>query len=668
MNMLTNPFVTASAKGSAWMLVWSWQAAVLIACVWAGLKIFRVKSPALRHQVWLFGLIAIAAMPILGGVVQNLPLPQPSHRALSYAVELPRIVVTNAAAPVVQDISPAAPARPSSKQPIILGLLFALWFAGALVFVAKAAINVARLRRLRDGARRASLADLDCDECDCEALRNGKVGLALSDEIHSPILLGVLRPMILFPADIAAWTSPAERCAMLRHELAHVARRDHYVNLFQTIFGAVFFFHPLARYACRQLTMEREMACDDQVVGSGAEAETYAESIIKAAERGIALVGAPGGAHQLALFSARQILERRIEMILNKDRTRALAGKWKYLILPATLIALVAWLLLPGRLAKSSLAQQASGDLNELLAKYVGDSKNFDDLVEAALTNPDPEMRQKAVLRLHVLEGDGSLAALVKLYNKSSDPMIKRMVIQSLGKRGAGDKLGIIAQTEQSPELRQMANEAIKDLKENTVSLMILPNGKLEMAELFGKIELIDAQMKEDAGGREIELKNALLSARDMQDDIPPPPPPPPPPSKMMTVAAGQELKPIVGAGGESIFDLVREAAYANMRRDTAFFEQVLDEDFIGTGPSGETMNKAQTIADVKRLDYTIKKFEFDDLSVSGNKHSAFATFLGTVYFQANGQDSTAQFRYTVNFIKRDGQLKIAAIHMTQKN
>ena len=98
----------------------------------------------------------------------------------------------------------------------------------------------------------------------------------------------------------------------------------------------------------------------------------------------------------------------------------------------------------------------------KLLAKYMGDSKNFDDLVEMALTNPDPEMRQKAVLRLHILEGDGSAAALFKLYNKSNDPMIKRMVIQSLGGRGAKEQLTKIAQSEQSPEFRQMANEAIK--------------------------------------------------------------------------------------------------------------------------------------------------------------------------------------------------------------
>src|SRR5215475_7722842 len=368
MNALTNPFVMASAKAAAWLLVWSWQAAVLLACVWAGLKICRVKSPALRHQVWLFALIAVAAMPILSAIVQNLPLPQPGNRALSYAIELPRIVVTNDAAPVVQNPSQAVSVKPSIKWPIILGLLFALWLAGALVFVTKAVINGARLRRLRAGARRASLADLDCDECDCEALRNGKARLALSGEIRSPILIGVARPMIVFPADITSWTSSIERGAMLRHELAHVERRDHYVNLFQTVLGAIFFFHPLARYACRQLTVEREMACDDHVVGSGAEAESYAESIIKAAERGI---GSPGGAHQLALFSTRQILERRIEMILSKDRARMVAHQWRYLALSVAMITAVSLLLIPGRAGKIAAQPADANDDKQILIGMV---------------------------------------------------------------------------------------------------------------------------------------------------------------------------------------------------------------------------------------------------------------------------------------------------------
>jgi beta-lactamase regulating signal transducer with metallopeptidase domain len=675
MNALINPLTVASAKGAAWMIVWSWQAAVLLACVWAGLKIFRVKSPALRHQVWLFALIAVVAMPILSGAVQKLPLPQPNYKALSYAVELPRIVVTNDAAPVVQSQSQAVSVKTSVKRPMVLSISFALWLAGAIIFAAKAAINGLRLRRLRDGATLTSLADLDCAECDCEALRTGKVSLALSDEIRAPILIGVLRPMIVFPADISGWTSPVERCAMLRHELAHVERQDHYVNLFQTVLGAVFFFHPLARYACRQLTVEREIACDDHVVGSGAEAEAYAESIVKSAERS---VGALSGAHQLALFSARHILERRIEMILNKDRARVIAGRWKYLILTATLIAMVAWILLPTRLVKPGLAQKASDDLNELLEKYMGDSRNFDDLVETALTNPDPETRQKAFLRLFIMGGDGSAAALVKLYSRSNNPRIKEMIIRNLSKRGAGDHLAAIAQTEQSPEFRRMVDDEIKQLKENTYGVELISDNKLfnqnliKMFELIGDINVVDGQGKDVLNSQEVELKWALLSAkdllsaRDMQDGIPPPPPPPPPPSGMMTVTAGQEFKPVIGDGG--IYDLLREAADASIRRDTSFFERVLDEDYRETGQNGETLNKAQAIAEVKRLDLTVKKFEFDDLSVSGNNHSAFATFLGTVFFQTNGQDSTSQFRYTVNFIKRDGQWKIAAIHMTQKH
>lgn len=157
-------------------------------------------------------------------------------------------------------------------------------------------------------------------------------------------------------------------------------------------------------------------------------------------------------------------------MILNTDRARVIALRWKYLIVPAALIAIVAWLLLPARLTKQGLAQKAhSGDIDELAAKYMGDSKNFDDLVEMALTNPDPEMRQKAILRLHILEGDGSTSALFKLYNQSNDPIIKGMVIHSLRSRKASEQLAMIAHVEQEPEFRQMAEAHLKEKIEEMV-------------------------------------------------------------------------------------------------------------------------------------------------------------------------------------------------------
>ncbi len=461
-------------------------------------------------------------------------------------------------------------------------------------------------------------------------MRAGKVSLALSDDIRSPILLGVLRPMIVFPADIAAWTSPMERCAMLRHELAHVERRDHYVNLFQNILGAVFFFHPLARYACRQLAVEREIACDDHVVGSGAEAETYAESIIKVAERSIALAGAPRGASQLALFSARQILERRIEMILNKDRTRLTTRNLKYLTLSAALIAVVAWLLIPGHLTKSGLAQPQPGDTKGKLqlVKSLGDGKAFNDLIEIALRNPDAEMRRLAAIQLIGLEGAGSEEAMFELYNKSNDPEVKGMVIDTFGWISEIEPLTKIALADPSPEYRLRALHRIKWLKETSDS---------------------DDIKAWDAPGLQEQLNQ-------LQDQLPPPPPPPPPPPSPveMTVESDKALMPLRWhKDSDSVFALLREIAYASIRRDSSFFERVLDDDYVGIGPDGETRNKAEQIAEFQRLDQ-IKKFEFDDLRVSGNDEIAFATFLATVHYQANGQDSTAQFRYTINFIKKD--------------
>ena len=44
-------------------------------------------------------------------------------------------------------------------------------------------------------------------------------------------------------------------------------------------------------------------------------------------------------------------------MILNKDRKRLIASRWKYLILPMALIAIIAWTLLPARSTSRGLAQ-----------------------------------------------------------------------------------------------------------------------------------------------------------------------------------------------------------------------------------------------------------------------------------------------------------------------
>lgn len=125
--------------------------------------------------------------------------------------------------------------------------------------------------------------------------------------------------------------------------------RDLAVNVLVNIVGALFFFHPMVRYASKRLGLEREIACDDRVVNAGMDPANYAENLYKVASRCILSSRTHEDVHGLTILSAREILERRIEMILNEDRVRFVAKQWRYLVFSALLIGGVVWLLIPAR-------------------------------------------------------------------------------------------------------------------------------------------------------------------------------------------------------------------------------------------------------------------------------------------------------------------------------
>ena len=321
------------------------------------------------------------------------------------------------------------------------------------------------------------------------ALINGKVDLRLSSNVDSPLLCGAFHPTILLPADIAEWTSPSERSAMIQHELAHVERLDPLVNLFQTALRMIFFFHPLVRYGCRQLGLERELACDDRVVALGAHAETYAEGLLKVAERSLA----PGAGHQLAFFSTKQILERRIEMILNNNRVRAGARQWKFMVLSAGLIAAVTWLLIPAGGAQPGPSQSPNESSASKLGivKQLGDDKAYASLIEMALRNTDPELRRLAAVRLTELEGDGSTAAMVELYKQSDDLEVKIMLIETFARRSEMEPLTNIALSDPGDQNRQRALRRIKFLKENSESTEVR---NWDVSALSGQLGQVSAE------------------------------------------------------------------------------------------------------------------------------------------------------------------------------
>src|SRR5205085_5090502 len=115
--------------------------------------------------------------------------------------------------------------------------------------------------------------------------------------------------------------------------------------------GIIFFFHPLVRFALRQLSVERELACDERVISLGASPALYAESLLKAARR----LFSPPFASASVSFASRKTLQKRIDNIMNSTISKK---SRLFFALPASAIILVMLLLGCTQASRTSREEQ----------------------------------------------------------------------------------------------------------------------------------------------------------------------------------------------------------------------------------------------------------------------------------------------------------------------
>lgn len=142
------------------------------------------------------------------------------------------------------------------------------------------------------------------------------VRLMVHEDAPVPLALGFANPAVVLPADLPETVPASELRQILRHEMAHLARRDDWANLCQQTLRALLFFHPAVWMLSRRLTVEREIACDDQVIASASTPREYALLLCEFAGR---QGGHPSVAASAAWSQPSQLKER-IHMLLNPDR------------------------------------------------------------------------------------------------------------------------------------------------------------------------------------------------------------------------------------------------------------------------------------------------------------------------------------------------------------
>ena len=230
---------------------------------------------------------------------------------------------TGLARPSAAD-SVVLPSGPSWRVPVQSWPWIA-WLAGAMIVLSSPIAGRLALRRWTRQAGAIDAAEWTALLGDLAA-RLGlsrRIRLLRGTRAAMPMTWGWLRPVVLLPADADAWDEHRRRDVLL-HELAHVKRLDCLTQAIARYACAVYWFHPLAWVAARRMRVERERACDDVVLLSGARASDYAGHLLEIARR----LQAPRAAALAGLAIARASqLEGRLRAILDPSGRRGHPGR-----------------------------------------------------------------------------------------------------------------------------------------------------------------------------------------------------------------------------------------------------------------------------------------------------------------------------------------------------
>jgi TonB family protein len=278
--------------------------AILLNGLWQGVLIVAIaafislavpqRHAATRYAVWFVALLALLALPVV----------TLWHPTAEIAAPTPPIVARTTAI--------AARATSDNSWWIIV-----LWLTGVALFFVRLVRSHLRIGRIMKAALPAPAIGPD---------------VMTSHEVAYPIAAGFFAPMVILPANVTKTLERSDVEAIVRHERAHIARRDILTNLAQRLIEACLFFNPWVYVIGRQLLKEREAACDDWVVAT-ADADRYASCLAQ-------LASGPQPARAPLLtpsaIGSRRMLVGRIARLLNG---KAMQLKTNYLVLGASALA-----------------------------------------------------------------------------------------------------------------------------------------------------------------------------------------------------------------------------------------------------------------------------------------------------------------------------------------
>lgn len=152
--------------------------------------------------------------------------------------------VNNIINPLIADSFTPDPAASANPLQIVIPLISLVWIIGMIVMLLYAFVSYFRL--IKTVQISVSVKD----------------NILACDEVKSPFILGIIKPVIYVPSFMSGETLDC----VINHEKAHIQRHDHWWKPLGFLLLSVYWFNPLCWAAYILLCRDIEMACDEKVV------------------------------------------------------------------------------------------------------------------------------------------------------------------------------------------------------------------------------------------------------------------------------------------------------------------------------------------------------------------------------------------------------------------
>jgi len=306
-----------------WALLHSLWQILLIALLWkVALQIAKKAGPNIKHNITLTALLMIPAAfcftlyrqwEVFSNAKRIVSLEFDDTAWLTYGGETSFFMV--------QKNYPGLLSSFDAYTPII----FMIYIAGLFLFSINGIIGYFRLLAFKH--RYSSNIPTEWIEKVSDFIKKAglkeKVKLFVTSKINIPCVSGFIKPVIMLPVSFFTALSPDQIETIILHELHHIRRKDHLINMLQNILETIFFYHPCTWWISNHLRRERENCVDMSVVKETGKPMTYAQALLKLEEENAQNALQPS----LAAISNKNYLLTRIKNIMHMKTSKFNPGQ-----------------------------------------------------------------------------------------------------------------------------------------------------------------------------------------------------------------------------------------------------------------------------------------------------------------------------------------------------